>query len=201
MLGNILYLASASPRRLELLRQIHIEPRIHVADIDETPFADESAQSMAQRLALTKAAAVGKKLQITLSPFEQSQSWVLGADTTGIIGDEILLKPESKQDAFRMWGLMANRAHQVITAIALVNVTSIEKCFQATSISDVEFGAITEEEMELYWASGEPRDKAGAYAIQGYAACWVKRFNGSYSGIVGLPLYETKQLLRQAGFF
>jgi len=200
MSGNILHLASASPRRLELLRQIHIEPRIHAADINETPLVHEAAQQMAQRLALAKALTVAKQLQMTLSTSDQRKSWVLGADTTGIIGNEILLKPESKQDAFRMWRLMTNHVHQVITAIALVSVANIEKYFQAISISDVEFGDITEEEMESYWASGEPRDKAGAYAIQGYAACWVKRFSGSYSGIVGLPLYETKQLLLESGY-
>lgn len=200
MSGSILYLASASPRRLELLRQIHIEPRRQAADIDETPLPTENAQAMAQRLALAKAVAVAKQLQLNLPTDEQDKSWVLGADTTGIIGEEILLKPESKLDAMRMWHLMANHTHQVITAIALVNVASIEKNFQAISISDVEFGDIPDEEMEGYWESGEPCDKAGAYAIQGYAACWVKRFSGSYSGIVGLPLYETKKLLQQAGF-
>jgi septum formation protein len=183
-----------------LLRQIYIEPRLRAADIDETPLAGESAQQMTQRLALAKAMKVAKQLRATLSTSEQDKSWVLGADTTGVLGSEMLLKPESKQDAFRMWHLMANHTHQVITAIALINVSSLEKKFQATSVSDVAFGDISAEEMEYYWASDEPRDKAGAYAIQGYGACWVKRFNGSYSGIVGLPLYETRQLLTQAGF-
>lgn len=196
--GKILYLASASPRRLELLRQIDIEPRIRIADIDETPLANESAQQMAQRLALSKAIAVAKQLQNELEHADQNNSWVLGADTTGVVDNEILLKPSSKSDALRMWQLMANRTHQVMTAIALVNVASIEKTFQALSVSSVEFGSISAEEMEKYWQSGEPQDKAGAYAIQGYAACWVKHFSGSYSGIVGLPLYETKQLLEQA---
>jgi septum formation protein len=207
MPGKVLYLASASPRRLELLRQTHIEPCIRVADIDETPRVQESAQAMVQRLALAKAIAVAKKLQTELSGPDQKNSWVLGADTTGSIDNtvtlkkEILLKPTSKSDAFRMWNLMANRTHQVITAIALTNVATTAKYFQALSISDVTFGDISAEEMEKYWESGEPRDKAGAYAIQGYAACWVKRFSGSYSGIVGLPLFETKQLLEKAEFF
>lgn len=199
MSGGVLYLASASPRRLELLRQIHIEPIIQVADIDETPLPEESAVSMAQRLALAKAAAVAKQLRQNLPAPEQSNCWVLGADTTGIIDSEILLKPESRLDALRMWHLMASRTHQVITAIALVQVTAPAKIFQAISVSDVTFGAIPTEEMEYYWQSGEPCDKAGAYAIQGYAAGWVKHFSGSYSGIVGLPLYETKMLLKQAG--
>jgi septum formation protein len=200
-----LTLASASPRRLELLRQIQIEPHIRATDIDETPLAQESAQKMVQRLALSKAVAVAKKLQTELPLADQISNWVLGADTTGIVDNpvtrrtEILLKPESKTDAFRMWNLMANCTHQVITAIALVNVARTEKYFQALSVSDVEFGNISEQEMEKYWASGEPQDKAGAYAIQGYAACWVKKISGSYSGIVGLPLYETSQLLLKAG--
>jgi septum formation protein len=87
----------------------------------------------------------------------------------------------------------------VLTAIALVNVRDTQHCFQALSVSEVEFGFISDADMERYWQSGEPQDKAGAYAIQGYAACWVKNFSGSYSGIVGLPLYETKILLQQAG--
>lgn len=178
-----------------------------MADIDESPFAHESAQQMVQRLALAKAIAVAIKLHSELPPTDQNNSWVLGADTTGIIDHpaisrtEILLKPVSKQDAFRMWSLMANRTHQVITAIALVNVADTKIRFEALSASDVEFGNISEDEMEQYWASGEPQDKAGAYAIQGYAACWVKKISGSYSGIVGLPLYETKKLLHKAGVF
>jgi septum formation protein len=199
MTGNTLYLASASPRRLELLRQIHIEPRVLVADTDETPLTGESAQEMVQRLALAKTIAVAKQLQKMLSIDECNTSWVLGADTTGIIDNEILLKPASKQDAIRMWQLMANRVHQVITAIALVNVADATQHHEALSVSDVEFGEIPDEEMERYWASGEPCDKAGAYAIQGYAACWVKSFRGSYSGVVGLPLYETTMLLKDAG--
>ena len=158
---------------------------------------------MAQRLALAKAVAVAKLLQQELSPAAQQRSWVLGADTTGLVfnpasqQNEILLKPASRQDAFRMWQLMANATHQVITAVALVNVADTNKHYEALSVSDVEFGDISKDEMEKYWSSGEPQDKAGAYAIQGYAACWVKKFSGSYSGIVGLPLYETQRLLFQ----
>lgn len=197
------YLASASPRRHELLKQIGITPIIRVADIDETPQPNETAGQMVQRLALAKAQAVAKKLHAELSPLEQNNRWVLGADTTGIILNpetqqgELLLKPVSKEDAFQMWKLMANRTHQVLTAIALVNVMDTGTYHKALSISEVEFGNISTDEMEKYWASGEPQDKAGAYAIQGYAACWVKKFSGSYSGIVGLPLYETKQFLNK----
>ena len=204
MSGLKLILASASPRRRELLQQIGITPVIRVADVDETPQANESAQQMVQRLALAKALAVAKLLQAELSVAEQNQTWVLGADTTGIVlnpitkQNEILLKPTSKQDAFRMWQLMANRTHQVLTAVALVSVADIARHHEALSISEVEFGDISADEMEKYWASGEPQDKAGAYAIQGYAACWVKKFCGSYSGVVGLPLYETSQLLQFA---
>lgn len=203
--ANTLYLASASPRRLELLQQIGIKPIVRVADLDETPHSNESAQQMAERLALAKATAVAKLLQGELSFAQQGLSWVLGADTTGIVfnpatrQNEMLLKPTSRQDAFRMWQLMAQRTHQVLTAVALVNIADHNTHHQALSVSDVEFGPISTEEMEKYWASGEPQDKAGAYAIQGYAACWVKKFSGSYSGIVGLPLYETQQLLKYAG--
>ena len=180
-----------------------ITPFVRVADTDETPLPSESAEQMVQRLALAKANAVAALLRRELPSTKQSQSWVLGADTTGIVlnpdtrQNETLLKPTSKEDAFRMWRLMANRCHQVLTAIALVNVADAQKRHEALSISDVEFGDIPMDEMEKYWASGEPQDKAGAYAIQGYAACWVKRFSGSYSGVVGLPLYETRLLLNQ----
>ena len=97
-----------------------------------------------------------------------------------------------------MWQLMSGRVHQVITAISLVNVTSPEETLEAYSTSEVEFDAISTDEMEYYWQSGEPRDKAGAYAIQGYAACWVKHLSGSYSGVMGLPLCETRMLLKRA---
>jgi len=201
MSAPILYLASASPRRRELLQQIGISPLVRVADVDETPQQNENAEQMVQRLALAKAQAVSKQLQNELSHSDQNNHWVLGADTTGIVlnpetqQNEILLKPTSKQDAFRMWKLMANRTHQVLTAIVIVNVMDTATYHEAMSVSDVEFGDISTDEMEQYWASGNPQDKAGAYAIQGYAACWVKKFSGSYSGIVGLPLYEMKMLL------
>jgi septum formation protein len=206
MSAPVLYLASASPRRLGLLRLIGLAPHIRVAAIDETPRTNETAQQMVERLALAKACAVAMALQQELSLAEQKNSWVLGADTTGIVMNpsthktEFLLKPVSRGDAFRMWQRMANHTHEVLTAVALVNVAQPEKYFRALSTSDVEFGAIADDEMERYWNSGEPQDKAGAYAIQGYAACWVKKFSGSYSGIVGLPLYETKILLEKAGF-
>jgi len=203
MSGDTLYLASVSPRRRELLQQIGVAPIIRIADIDETPHIHESAAQMVQRLALAKAQAVAGQLQQELSAVEQAHAWVLGADTTGIVWNpatgqnELLLKPASKADAFRMWRLMANHTHQVLTAIALVNVANTAQHHETLSVSDVEFGDVSADEMETYWASGEPQDKAGAYAIQGYAACWVKKCSGSYSGVVGLPLYETKQLLEK----
>lgn len=199
MSGNSLYLASASPRRRELLRQIGIEAQVCHAAIDETPLPGECVQGMAERLALAKAMAVAGQLQTELAQECRYNSWVLGADTAGIIGNEMLLKPLSKLDAFRMWRLMSHGTHQVITAIALVNVANPDIRYQASSLSDVTFGEISETEMEHYWNSGEPQDKAGAYAIQGYAACWVKKFTGSYSGIVGLPLYEFRELLHRSG--
>jgi len=173
---------------------------VRAADIDETPARGENADVLVSRLAMGKASAIADGLRNSLVASESKEVWVLGSDTVVAINNIILGKPASKQDALRMLSLLSNCTHQVMTAVALVSVSTPVTQLTALSVSDVEFGAISADEIERYWASGEPCDKAGAYAIQGCAARWVKRIAGSYSGIIGLPLYDTRQLLQQAGF-
>jgi septum formation protein len=177
-------LASASPRRGELLDQINIQYQTYPVDIDESPHKNESAQQLVQRLAIEKAEAACQQLQTDLP--------VLGADTLGLIDNEILLKPRDFEHARSMLRNMSNNVHQIMTAVAV--------CYQgelktALNINQVYFRSISDKEIQAYWETGEPQDKAGAYAIQGRAAVFVKRIEGSYSGVMGLPLYEVDQLL------
>lgn len=185
-----LYLASASPRRRDLLTQLglHFE-RIDV-EIDERPVADESPQSCVERLACAKAEAGWHAAQrVHAMP-------TLGADTIVVVNSTILGKPVSRDDAQRMLRLLSGRAHQVMTSVAICYNKQVTA---STVISDVYFKTLSEHEISAYEATGEGRDKAGAYAIQGVGGMFVKRIAGSYSAIVGLPLFETTQLLRGCG--
>ncbi|WP_020560877.1 Maf family protein [Thiofilum flexile] len=181
-------LASQSPRRRELLTQIGVTYRVEVADIDETPRPDESPFELVQRLALEKAQAVWERSDKTLP--------VLGADTLGFVDHELLLKPLDFEDARRILKSLSHREHDILTAVALCSA-------QGQSVrlnhSRVWFRAITEAEIAAYWDSGEPQDKAGAYGIQGRAAIFIERLEGSHSGVMGLPLFETAQLLQAQG--
>ena len=156
------------------------------ADIDETPFPAEAPAVYVQRLALAKAQAGLARLS---TPYP-----VLGADTIVVVDHEILGKPVDFADFRRMMALLSGRRHQVMTAVALV---SAERQLQQLVSTEVQFRPITEAEIADYWASGEPQDKAGGYGIQGLAAKFVKRIDGSYSAVVGLPLCETEQMLQQ----
>ena len=177
-------LASSSPRRGELLEQINIRFDTVVADIDETPLADEPAQDYVRRLALAKAGA-GRARNSGNLP-------VLGADTAVVVDGEIFGKPRDREHALAMLARLSGRMHRVLTGVALV----AHKAEQTRlSESRVTFREISTAEMEAYWATGEPRGKAGAYAIQGRAAVFVERLEGSYSGVMGLPLFETADLL------
>jgi septum formation protein len=180
-------LASASPRRKELLEQINVRYRVCAVDIDETPLAGESPLAYVQRVAAEKSAACLTLLH-TNKP-------ILAADTTVVLGDVIMGKPKDKDDALTMLRLLSGKTHQVYSAISLRGLTHS----QAVSITDVTFKDLTEQEILDYWHSGEPLDKAGAYAIQGKGSVFVRAINGSFSGVVGLPLFETAQLLRQQG--
>lgn len=184
-----LILASGSPRRLELLEQIGLYPRVVTADIDESPVAGEAVDVFVQRLALEKA-------QKVASLPEAGAAVILAADTVGVLNNELLLKPRSKAHAFAMWTAMSNQWHEVLTAIAVVADDQHKVLLHR---SNVRFATVSPAAMEVYWQTGEPQDKAGAYAIQGRAAVWVERIEGSYSSIMGLPLYETAALLKQFG--
>jgi septum formation protein len=180
-------LASASPRRKELLNQIGIRYTVYAVDIDETPLMDESPLAYVQRVAADKSAACVVKLQ--------TEQLVLAADTTVVLSDVIMGKPKDEADALAMLRQLSGKTHQVYSAISLRG----REHTQAVSITDVTFNVLSEQEILAYWHSGEPLDKAGAYAIQGKGSVFVTAINGSFSGVVGLPLFETAQLLRQQG--
>jgi septum formation protein len=180
-------LASASPRRKELLDQIKISYHVHPVDIDEAPLPDEVPLAYVQRLAAEKSAACAAQLGVGLP--------VLAADTAVVIGDLILGKPKDREDAFTMLRLLSGKMHRVYSAISLRG----QEHGQAVSITEVTFRPLTDYEIESYWQSGEPADKAGSYAIQGLGGLFVKSINGSFSGVVGLPLFETAELLSKQG--
>lgn len=180
-------LASASPRRSELLQQIGIRHRIHAVDIDETPWPHESPLAYVERVASEKSAACRALLNDELP--------VLAADTSVVCDGHILGKPQNQEDAVRMLSLLSGRSHQVYSAVSLRG----GKHWQAVSVSEVSFRPLGVEEIETYWHTGEPCDKAGAYAIQGLASVFIASINGSFSGVMGLPLFETAQLLAKQG--
>jgi septum formation protein len=183
----VLRLASASPRRRQLLDLIGVPHVITPADIDETPRAAEPADEYVVRLAREKADAIWQR---------HDDLPVFAADTTVVVDGEILGKPESEDDARDMLGKLSGRAHVVHTGIALRTARGTRTGLSSTRVS---FAALTPDAIRAYWASGEPQGKAGAYAIQGLGAVFVNDVNGSYTGVMGLPLFETAQLLREAG--
>ncbi|MGY2259076.1 Maf family protein [Pseudomonas sp. SDO55104_S430] len=185
-----LYLASGSPRRRELLTQIGVPFTAVSADIDETPLNHESPSAYVERLARGKAAA-GRDVVVSDAPF-----CVLGADTAVVLEGKILGKPVDEADACAMLKILSGREHQVLTAIAVLDG---DRCESRVVTSNVLFRQIGSDEAAAYWASGEPRDKAGGYGIQGLGAVFVAALNGSYSAVVGLPLCETAQLLGHFG--
>ncbi|TEW54330.1 septum formation inhibitor Maf [Psychromonas sp. RZ22] len=180
-----LWLASNSPRRGELLSQINIEYERVNAGIDETKQADEGSEQYVQRLALEKAQAGWLN--------SDRQGLVLGADTIVVCAGVVMEKPKNKQHAQQMMALLSDNTHYVLTAIALVH----EKKQQVELVTtEVTFKALTEQEISDYWETGEPQDKAGGYGIQGIAGQFVTQLSGSYSAVVGLPLYETAELIK-----
>lgn len=185
-----LYLASGSPRRRELLAQIGVPFVTQSAAIDETALPDESAHGYVERLALEKARAGLACLK------NQADVLVLGADTAVVLDGQILGKPQDRAQALATLAALSGREHQVLTAVALVSPTR-EKV--QVVVSRVHFRTLCLAEIEAYWASGEPQDKAGSYGIQGLAAVFVTRIEGSYSAVVGLPLCETAQMLNEFG--
>jgi septum formation protein len=192
---DFVYLASASPRRRQLLSQIGVYFQVLSVDVDESIGAGEAAERYVSRLAQAKAAA-GLARRIAARHGPAAGAPVLGADTAVVAGGAILGKPADCADAQRMLGLLSAKTHEVLTAVALATDDGV---LSRLSRSEVTFREITPEEARDYWNTGESRDKAGAYAIQGYGAVFVSGLRGSYSGVMGLPLYETAQLLRAAG--
>jgi septum formation protein len=184
-------LASASPRRSELLRQIGVPHEVRAVDIDESAIPGESARDLVTRLAHAKATAGRDRFGSTLP--------VLGADTVVVLDNEIYGKPRDQDDAVRMLRTLGGRTHQVMTAVALALPGDAATVRQALSQTAVTLRPVTQDEALAYWASGEPADKAGGYGIQGLGAVFITSIQGSYSGVMGLPLYETAQLLQAAG--
>ncbi len=184
-----LVLASASPRRSELLRQIGVSFSVIEHQVDEAIRPAELPQDYVQRLALEKARSAQALLPRSALP-------VLGADTIVVCAGQILGKPGDREDAMRMWCLLSDTEHQVYSAVAICQG---ERSEGRMSCTQVRFRALSAQDCERYWASGEPAGKAGAYAIQGLGALFVQSMVGSYTGVVGLPLFETAQLLAAFG--
>lgn len=186
-----IYLASSSPRRRELLHQVGVNFTVMHAEVDEAVLVDEAPLAYVCRLAQAKAEAVQARLEVEGLPLRP----VLGSDTTVVLGQGILGKPANESEAVAMLLALSGQTHQVMTAVALAEE---QQTRVVSSITDVTFRVISREEAQDYWRSGEPADKAGGYGIQGFGAVFVERISGSYSGVVGLPLYETANLLKQA---
>ncbi len=183
----VVCLASVSPRRRELLSQIGVPHLVAGAHIDEAVLPGESARDYVIRLARSKALAIHGSGQ---------QLPVLAADTTVVVGGKIFGKPRDQAEGVYMLGALSGRVHEVLTAVALADSRGV---FERLSLSTVRFRRISLPERAAYWETGEPRDKAGGYAIQGLGAVFVQALRGSYSGVMGLPLFETGELLQAAG--
>ena len=182
-------LASQSPRRVALLKQMNIDCLVMPADIDESVFSGESPAAYVLRLAEQKALAIVSKLN-----GEHADLPILAADTTVALGNEIFGKPENDADAFNMLKKLSNSTHQVHTAIALAFNGKLQTALNTTQ---VQMMGITDAMISAYIATGEPRDKAGSYAIQGLAGNWIVKIDGSYTGVMGLPVHETATLLNR----
>jgi septum formation protein len=185
-----LYLASGSPRRRELLTQIGVPFRPLSADIDETPLPSERPAQYVERLARAKAQAGLRQVAA------DQGAVVLGADTAVVLDGRILGKPRDRADCLATLAALSGRQHEVLTAVALA---SGERLASQVVRSRVGFAPLSAAQAEAYWASGEPRDKAGSYGIQGLAAVFINHLEGSYSSVVGLPLCETAALLQAFG--
>ncbi|HEY4873919.1 MAG TPA: nucleoside triphosphate pyrophosphatase [Steroidobacteraceae bacterium] len=183
----VLCLASASPRRRALLAQIGVAHVVRAADIDEAPLAQETPRDYVARVAAAKACAI-RRADAGLP--------VLAADTIVVIDGTMFGKPDDRAHGLAMLASLSGRSHEVLSAVALADARGVAI---AVSASAVRFRTLSADECQAYWDSGEPHDKAGAYAIQGLAAAFIESLHGSYSGVMGLPLFETAALLRAAG--
>ena len=184
--ASTLVLASGSPRRREILDSLRLTYTVRSVDLDETPLPAEQPEDMVLRLAAAKAQAGAAN----------AQELVLGADTAVVVDSQALGKPVDQHDGLNMLAMLSGRVHRVITGVALYGPGGTRTALVET---DVHFRDISRDEALAYWQSGEPSDKAGAYAIQGLAGAFVTRIEGSYSNVVGLPVFETTELLQAAG--
>lgn len=184
------YLASGSPRRRELLSQIGVAFEVNPVDLDESEWVGESPEDYVRRLAIGKAAAGWDAIETAAKPLLP----VIGADTSVILEGQILGKPTDREHGIQMLRSLSGNRHTVLSAVAMQFQHRVE-CL--LSVTDVIFRQLPDALIERYWQTGEPADKAGAYGIQGFAAVFVARIEGSYSGVVGLPLLETSQLLER----
>lgn len=191
-----LILASQSPRRSELLSQLGYQFTCLPADVDESVKANETPQVYVSRLALAKAQHIANSLMSENKNKNNDATIVLGSDTCVVINNTILGKPRDLADCQQQLQLLSANVHQVLTAVSVVKAQLRETVLVST---DVEFKSLTEREINNYWLTGEPQDKAGSYGIQGIGGQFVKQLRGSYSSVVGLPLYETSQLLTKFG--
>jgi len=199
LLDQHIYLASASPRRRELLKQIGVNFEVLLlralsprTDVDETPIPGEQPEEYVVRVARAKAKTAWQVIEARRLP----KHGVLAADTTVSLNGEILGKPVNRENAEEMLRKLSGKRHRVYTSVAMSCESRLEV---KLSVSEVVFAELNEAEIKRYVMTGEPMDKAGGYAIQGRAAAFVSRIEGSYSGVMGLPLYETAQLLKQFG--
>ena len=183
-----LILASGSPRRADLLRQLGLSFSVVVPSVDEMPRRNEDSLKYVERMAKDKNAEIRKRLD--------SVDLVLSADTVVVYQSRILGKPKSKTEGLSMLRLLSERTHKVITGVALTTKTQKKFCFVETK---VKFRRLSDHEIHAYWMTKEPKDKSGSYGIQGLGALFVSRIEGSYSNVVGLPLMETGKLLKQLG--
>ena len=181
-----LHLASSSPRRVAILQRMGLAFTSRGVDVDETPLSGESAEAMVLRLAEKKAKAADCAADVV----------VIGADTAVVLDGVVFGKPTDRNDALGMLGRLSGRSHEVLTGIAVLSGDTLRT---AVSLTNVTFREIDPDEALEYWQSGEPQDKAGAYAIQGGAGDFVVAVEGSYSGVVGLPVFEIARLLQLAG--
>jgi septum formation protein len=188
---DFVYLASGSPRRRELLQQIGVSFRVVGTAVDEAVRSAETAPAYVLRLAAAKAEAGWERCR------DGNHVPVLAADTAVVLDGKILGKPADGQDAEGMLGQLSGRTHEVLTAVALRTAGGLQS---RISRSEVTFRSLTAGEARAYWETGEPSDKAGAYAIQGLGAIFIADLRGSYSGVMGLPLFEAAELLSNAGF-
>ncbi len=186
-----IYLASSSPRRLTLMQQLGLSPSVVSASIEETALPNEPPVSFVVRMAVEKAHAGYNRL-------EGESIYVVGGDTIIVCDGKVFGKPKNRMEASKMLSQLSGKTHQVLSAVALINegTTYSEKC-----ITEVTFAPLLTEQVESYLNTGEFEGKAGGYAIQGLAASFIKSIEGSYSAVMGLPLFELNQLLTEAGFY